>query len=83
MREFRELLIEEQPFTEFEFQCSECNNILIELGELTNSAFKNEVLVLYRLQNHTKETNHSSYDGIIEPAHRIQKIDTTITVNNV
>jgi len=55
---------------------------LIEVSDLTESPFKNEVLVLHRIENHAKEAGHYSFDGNIEPQHSLQHINTTITVND-
>lgn len=77
------MLIEERPFKAFELYCSECNDVMVQLSDLTESPFKNEVLVLYQIHSHTKETGHHSFDGNIEPLGSIQHIDTTIEVNDV
>jgi len=82
MRGFRKTLIEERPFRVFQLYCSECNEVLIEVSDLTESPFKNEFLVLHRIENHAKEAGHYSFDGNIEPQHSLQHIDTTITVND-
>jgi hypothetical protein len=82
MRGFRETLIEERPFRAFQLHCSECNEVLIELSDLTESPFKNEVLVLHRIENHAKESGHYSFDGDIKPHGSLHHIDTTITVND-
>lgn len=81
MREFREMLVDNRQFRVFQLHCSECNEVLIQVSDLTDSPFKNEVLVLYRTVNHANESGHYSFDGTIEPQHAIEQIDTTITVN--
>jgi hypothetical protein len=83
MNGFREILIEETPFRVFQIYCNECEESLIKVSDLTESPFKNEVLVLYRIRTHAKETGHCSFDGNIEPMHALQHIDTNIHVQNV
>lgn len=80
-REFREILIEERPFRVFQLYCSKCEEVLVEVSDLTESPLKNEALVLYQIENHSKETGHYLIDGNIEPQYSLQRIDATIEVN--
>lgn len=81
MNQFRETLIEERPFRVFQLLCSTCNKEVVGVADLTDSPLKNEAPVIQSIQQHASETGHYSFDGNIEPAHALQHIDTTITIN--
>jgi hypothetical protein len=81
MNQFREILIEKRPFRIFQLLCSECNEEIISVTDLTDSPLKNEALVIHSIEQHSFEQGHYSFDGNIEPAHALQHIDTTITIN--
>lgn len=82
MKRFRQILIKKRPFRVFRLYCCECNKVLIEKDNLTESPLKDEVLILHRLRNHAGTTGHNSFDGNIEPWVGLEKVDTTIKANN-
>lgn len=82
MTMFRDVLINDRPFKKFVIYCSECDETLVELGDLTKMPCKNEAFVLYQVREHARDSGHTSFDGDIEPIGQLRHIDSSITVES-
>lgn len=82
MNTLRRLLTEGDPFRIFQLHCSQCDEIVIEANDLTECPLKNEVLVLHKLTDHTKNTGHNSFNSTIELRNSFIDVDATIDVNS-
>jgi hypothetical protein len=82
MNKFRDILINQVPFMEFEIYCAECGDVLVDIDDyITGSPLKNEVLILHRIREHTIANEHYEFTAKIDPARTIEEIDSTIIVN--